>query len=212
MTSISIILSAFFAVADLPKPSFLTPTLENEGHCVQSLFHLLQECIHNMYIHTHLVLVSFVGFVERVVTRAFVDSAPGGEFRFPLFSTARILDKHGRRGQLASTDFASNADRLGHLELVKELFVDTFDTPRGHPKGKPFIDRVMWYYYADKRVSYVGRIECGKDAVWAGLRDATIMAIDSVRSQFDTRLAYLFLADDEYFYPEGLSAFLRLLI
>jgi isoleucyl-tRNA synthetase len=41
----------------------------------------------------------------------------------------------------------------------------------------------------------------------AGFRDATMKAIDTVRTTFVTRLAYLFLADDEYFYPEGLSAF-----
>jgi ribosome biogenesis protein BRX1 len=49
--------------------------------------------------------------------------------------------------------FDSNFGRLEHLKLLKEIFVDIFGTPRGHPKSKPFIDRVMAFYYADNRVS-----------------------------------------------------------
>lgn len=49
--------------------------------------------------------------------------------------------------------FDESFHRLGHLKLMKELFVDVFGTPRGHPKSKPFVDRVMAFYYADKRVS-----------------------------------------------------------
>jgi ribosome biogenesis protein BRX1 len=41
-----------------------------------------------------------------------------------------------------------------HLKLIKELFIDVFGVPRGHPKSKPFVDRVMAFYYADKRVRY----------------------------------------------------------
>jgi isoleucyl-tRNA synthetase len=41
----------------------------------------------------------------------------------------------------------------------------------------------------------------------AGFRDATMKAIDTVRSKFVPRLACFFLANDEFFYPEGLSAF-----
>jgi ribosome biogenesis protein BRX1 len=43
--------------------------------------------------------------------------------------------------------------KIQHLKLLKELFVDIFGTPRGHPKSKPFIDRIMAFYYADNRVS-----------------------------------------------------------
>ena len=48
--------------------------------------------------------------------------------------------------------FDESFERLGYLKLLKELFVDTFGVPRGHPKSKPFVDRVMAFYYADKRV------------------------------------------------------------
>jgi ribosome biogenesis protein BRX1 len=48
--------------------------------------------------------------------------------------------------------FDESFGRLDHLKLLKELFVDIFGTPRGHPKSKPFVDRVMAFYYADDRV------------------------------------------------------------
>jgi len=49
--------------------------------------------------------------------------------------------------------FDESFGRLDHLKLLKELFVEVFGTPRGHPKSKPFVDRVMCFYYADNRVS-----------------------------------------------------------
>jgi Brix domain len=49
--------------------------------------------------------------------------------------------------------FDESFNRLGHLKLIKELFIDIFTTPRGHPKSKPFMDRIMSFYYADNRVS-----------------------------------------------------------
>ncbi len=39
--------------------------------------------------------------------------------------------------------FDSAFDRSPHLELMKLLLRDTFGTPLGHPKSKPFVDRVM---------------------------------------------------------------------
>ena len=38
------------------------------------------------------------------------------------------------------------------LRVLKCLFTDVFGTPRGHPKSKPFVDRVMAFYYADQKV------------------------------------------------------------
>jgi ribosome biogenesis protein BRX1 len=48
--------------------------------------------------------------------------------------------------------FDESFKRFDHLKLLKELFVDIFGTPRGHPKSKPFVDRVMAFYYADNKV------------------------------------------------------------
>lgn len=56
------------------------------------------------------------------------------------------------KGSRPILTFDESFTRLGHLKLMKELFVDVFGTPRGHPKSKPFVDRVMGFYYADKKV------------------------------------------------------------
>lgn len=57
------------------------------------------------------------------------------------------------KGSRPILSFDQCFDQFGHLKLLKELFTDIFGTPRGHPKAKPFVDRVMSFYYADKRVS-----------------------------------------------------------
>ncbi len=57
------------------------------------------------------------------------------------------------KGSRPILSFDESFNRLGHCKLMKELFIDVFGTPRGHPKSKPFVDRVMAFYYADKRVS-----------------------------------------------------------
>ena len=39
-----------------------------------------------------------------------------------------------------------------HLQLLRSMFTDIFGTPRGHPKSKPFVDRVMSFHVADGKV------------------------------------------------------------
>lgn len=56
------------------------------------------------------------------------------------------------KGSRPILSFDNSFDTIDHLKLVKELFVDVFGTPRGHPKSKPFVDRVMGFYYADGKV------------------------------------------------------------
>lgn len=43
-------------------------------------------------------------------------------------------------------------DELKHLTLMKEMLIHTFDTPRNHPKSKPFIDHVFSFNYFDGRI------------------------------------------------------------
>ena len=57
------------------------------------------------------------------------------------------------KGSRPVLSFDESFARLDHLKILKELFVDVFGTPRGHPKSKPFVDRVMAFYYADNKVS-----------------------------------------------------------
>jgi ribosome biogenesis protein BRX1 len=48
--------------------------------------------------------------------------------------------------------FDSVFDTQPHFMLLKPMFIDIFGTPRGHPKSKPFIDRVMSFYVADGKI------------------------------------------------------------
>ncbi|EED92658.1 predicted protein, partial [Thalassiosira pseudonana CCMP1335] len=50
------------------------------------------------------------------------------------------------------SQFDSDEPQLQHLKIIKHLMIDTFGTPRGHPKSKPFVDRVMGFYYADGKI------------------------------------------------------------
>ena len=66
------------------------------------------------------------------------------------------------KGSRPILNFDESFERIGHLKLLKELFIDVFGTPRGHPKSKPFVDRVMCFFYADKKVSLLRAELLGK--------------------------------------------------
>ena len=82
---------------------------------------------------------------------------PGPSARFHVTNIHTMdelrLTGNCMKGSRPLLTFDDSFDRLGHLKLLKELFVDVFGVPRGHPKSKPFVDRVMAFYYADKTVS-----------------------------------------------------------
>eukprot|EP01084_Bolivina_argentea_P016154 30253_1 len=45
--------------------------------------------------------------------------------------------------------FDSQFETSAHWKLIKSLFSNVFSTSKGHPKGKPFVDRIMSFYVAD---------------------------------------------------------------
>lgn len=86
-------------------------------------------------------------------------SSPGPSVRFHV-TNIHTMDELRLTGNCMKhsrpiLSFDESFGRLDHLKLLKELFVDVFGTPRGHPKSKPFVDRVMAFYYADNRVSSI---------------------------------------------------------
>lgn len=90
---------------------------------------------------------------------------PSAKFHLTNVHTMDELRLTGNcmKGSRPILTFDESFDRVGHLKLLKELFTDIFGTPRGHPKSKPFVDRVMAFYYADKKVrdkdlSYVKKV------------------------------------------------------
>lgn len=56
------------------------------------------------------------------------------------------------KGSRPVLSFDTSFDQRQELKLLKCLFTDVFGTPRGHPKSKPFVDRVMGFYYADGKI------------------------------------------------------------
>jgi ribosome biogenesis protein BRX1 len=48
--------------------------------------------------------------------------------------------------------FDSVFDTQPHFKLLKAMFTDVFGAPRGHPKSKPFVDRVMSFHHADGKI------------------------------------------------------------
>ena len=49
-------------------------------------------------------------------------------------------------------DFDSKFDTSPHARLLKLLLTDAFGTPYGHPKSKPFVDRVMCFYWVKNNI------------------------------------------------------------
>ena len=82
-------------------------------------------------------------------------SGPSARFHLTNIHTMDELRLTGNcmKGSRPVLSFDESFGRIDHLKILKELFVDVFGTPRGHPKSKPFVDRVMAFYYADNKVS-----------------------------------------------------------
>ena len=50
--------------------------------------------------------------------------------------------------------FDKSFDELPHLKLLKEMFIHTFGSPKGHPKTKPFYDHVMCFYNVNNHIFF----------------------------------------------------------
>jgi len=48
--------------------------------------------------------------------------------------------------------FDKSFDEQEHLKLLKEMFIQTFNSPRGHPKTKPFYDHQICFYNIDNQI------------------------------------------------------------
>lgn len=49
-------------------------------------------------------------------------------------------------------NFDANFDTRPELQLMKEVLFQAFGTPRAHPKSKPFVDRIMSFFWMDERI------------------------------------------------------------
>lgn len=91
-------------------------------------------------------------------------SGPSAKFLIENIHTMDELRLTGNcmKGSRPVLSFDDNFDQREELKLLKCLFIDVFGTPRGHPKSKPFVDRVMGFYYADGKVSSIDIVLFGK--------------------------------------------------
>jgi len=82
-------------------------------------------------------------------------AGPSAKFLIENIHTMDELRLTGNcmKGSRPLLSFDDNFDTRHELKLLKCLLIDMFGTPRGHPKSKPFVDRVMGFYYADGKVS-----------------------------------------------------------
>lgn len=49
-------------------------------------------------------------------------------------------------------NFDENFETSPHFQLMKCMLTDVFNTPNGHPKSKPFVDRVMSFYVVNNNI------------------------------------------------------------
>jgi ribosome biogenesis protein BRX1 len=87
-------------------------------------------------------------------------SSHGGPSAKFLVENVHTMDElrltgNSMKGSRPILSFDTSFDTLTHLKILKCLFTDVFGTPRGHPKSKPFVDRVMGFYYADGKVCFM---------------------------------------------------------
>jgi ribosome biogenesis protein BRX1 len=50
--------------------------------------------------------------------------------------------------------FDKSFDSLPHLKLLKEMFTHTFNSPKNHPKTKPFYDHIICFYNVNDHIFF----------------------------------------------------------
>ncbi|CAE7656847.1 BRIX1 [Symbiodinium sp. KB8] len=68
------------------------------------------------------------------------------------------LTGNSLKGSRPFLSFDKAFDELPHLQLLKEMFTQVFNTPRGHPKSQPFYDHIISMYYLAKDAKGIKKI------------------------------------------------------
>jgi len=72
------------------------------------------------------------------------------------------------KGSRPLLNFDQAFDTQPQFRLFKELLFQAFGTPKGHPKSKPFVDRVLSFFILDNRI-WMRNYEI----VWPNLKEGT---------------------------------------
>ena len=85
---------------------------------------------------------------------AHTPSGPSVKFHLVNVHTMDELRLTGNclRGSRPLLSFDAAFDAQPHLQLLKEMFIQTFNTPQGHPKSQPFHDHIMSFFVLDNMV------------------------------------------------------------
>eukprot|EP00607_Mallomonas_marina_P009326 CAMPEP_0182418352 /NCGR_PEP_ID=MMETSP1167-20130531/2806_1 /TAXON_ID=2988 /ORGANISM="Mallomonas Sp, Strain CCMP3275" /LENGTH=290 /DNA_ID=CAMNT_0024592519 /DNA_START=61 /DNA_END=933 /DNA_ORIENTATION=- len=75
-------------------------------------------------------------------------NGPSAKFEVKNIHTMDESKLHGNCmiGSRPVLDFDAKFNSSPHWRLMKSLLIDAFNTPYGHPKSKPFTDRVMSFF------------------------------------------------------------------
>jgi len=81
-------------------------------------------------------------------------SGPSAKFHIVNIHTMDELKLTGNcmLGSRPLLNFDTKFDESAHWKLIKALLTDSFGTPRGHPKSKPFLDRVISFFLLNNNI------------------------------------------------------------
>jgi ribosome biogenesis protein BRX1 len=81
-------------------------------------------------------------------------NGPSAKFHLSNAHTMDELKLTGNclKGSRPLLTFTDEFNKMPHMKLLKSMFIDIFNTPNAHPKSKPFVDRVMSFFYADGKI------------------------------------------------------------
>ena len=83
-----------------------------------------------------------------------IDGGPSVKFLVKNVHTMADIKLIGNclRGSRPVLSFDEHFDRIPHLKLIKEVFVQIFNVPYKHPKSQPFVDHVMTFSFLDGHI------------------------------------------------------------
>lgn len=135
------------------KDSKLDPGKSTPGS-VGGIGHAVNEICEVKSCNSYIFLECKKRGLDAYLYMGYAPSGPSVKFHLANVHTMDELRLTGNcmKGSRPVLTFDESFGRIQHLKLLKNMFVDIFGTPRGHPKSKPFVDRVMGFYYADNKI------------------------------------------------------------
>ena len=83
-----------------------------------------------------------------------INGGPSVKFLVKSVHTMQDIKLIGNclRGSRPVLSFDDHFDRIPHLQLIKEIFIQIFNVPYKHPKSQPFVDHVATFSFLDGHI------------------------------------------------------------